>query len=238
MTAIGTRRHLPPHEPALHAAALGDGTNAGPVARIAVEAQPLGANIERLLDALDYLGAPVAPGLRRDVTAAAQARDADRLQQLLDDRLLLVVHINPEMRVKVARGPGAAVLQQAGYTPAIVKILNESRGTPRLRITSPQAGPVYAGMNSWQARMQQPTFARTRTRGARRTLSRLGCSLPPMTESSAWMSSTRRADYSSEADEGGDHAFEVGRDAGPRFRAEAPVCHREAGNRGEADRAR
>ena len=127
-----------------------------PVARMAVEAQPLGANVERLFDALDHLGAPVAAQLRREATAAARARDADRLQRLLDDRVLLVVHINPEMRVKVARGPAAALLQQAGYTPAIVKILNESRGTPRLAIGSPQAGPVYAGMTSLAGdRMQQ-----------------------------------------------------------------------------------
>ena len=105
-----------PHEPALHAQTLGSAT-AVPVARSVVEAQPLGANIERLLRALDYLGAPLAPQLRRDLTAAAQGRDADRLQQLLDDRVLLVVHINPEMRVKVARGPAAAVLA-AGWLHA------------------------------------------------------------------------------------------------------------------------
>ena len=126
------------------------------LARVVVEGQPLGANIERLLDALDSLGAPVAAALRRDLVAAAKARDADRLQQLLDDRVLVVVHINPETRVKVDRGPAAAVLQQAGYTPVIVKILNESRGTPRLRIGSPQAGPVYAGMTRLAGeRMQQ-----------------------------------------------------------------------------------
>ncbi len=144
-----------PHEPALHAQALG-GAAAVPVARSVVEAQPLGANIVRLLDALDVLGAPVGAALRRDVTTAARERDAGRLQQLLDDRVLLVVHINPETRVRVARGPAAAVLQQAGYTPAIVKILNESRGTARLGIGSPQSGPVYAGMTRLAGeRMQQ-----------------------------------------------------------------------------------
>src|SRR5688572_17732630 len=85
-----------PREPGVHAQGLGAGSVAGPVARTAVDAQPLGANIERLLDALDYLGAPVAPGLRRELTRSARARDADRLQQLLDERVLLVVHINPE----------------------------------------------------------------------------------------------------------------------------------------------
>jgi hypothetical protein len=143
-------------EPGLNAEALQHEPPVAQVPRSAVEAQPLGANIQRLLDALDYLGAPVAPALRKDLNAAAQARDAGRLQQLLDDRVLVVVHINPETRVKVGRGPAPALLQQAGYTPAIVKILNESRATPRLRIGSPQAGPVYAGMTRLAGeRMQQ-----------------------------------------------------------------------------------
>jgi hypothetical protein len=114
-------------EPGLNAEALQSEPVAVQVPRSAVEAQPLGANIQRLLDALDYLGAPVAPALCKDLNAAGQARDADRLRQLIVDRVLVVVHINPETRVKVGRGPAPAVLQQAGYTPVIVKILNESR---------------------------------------------------------------------------------------------------------------
>ena len=157
MATLGTVACAPqPPEAELHAEALNRRPGSGVLARVVVEGQPLGANIERLLDALDSLGAPVAAALRRDLVAAAKARDADRLQQLLDDRVLVVVHINPETRVKVDRGPAAAVLQQAGYTPVIVKILNESRGTPRLRIGSPQAGPVYAGMTRLAGeRMQQ-----------------------------------------------------------------------------------
>ena len=53
--------------------------------------------------------------------------------------------INPEERVKVARGPAAAVLQQGGYTPVLVKVINEAATTKPLRITSPQSGPVTAG---------------------------------------------------------------------------------------------
>ena len=157
IATLGTVACAPqPQEAELHAEALNSRPGSGALARVVVEGQPLGANIERLIDALDSLGAPVAAALRRDLVAAAKARDADRLQQLLDDRVLVVVHINPETRVKVDRGPAAAVLQQAGYTPVIVKILNESRGTPRLRIGSPQAGPVYAGMTRLAGeRMQQ-----------------------------------------------------------------------------------
>ena len=126
------------------------------LATVTVEGQPLAANIERLAAALDYLGAPLPRDLRADLVKAGQARDSNALQQLLDGRVLLSVHINPESRVRVERGPAPAVLQQAGYTPAIVKVVNESGGTPRLRIGSPQAGPVYAGMARLSAdRMQQ-----------------------------------------------------------------------------------
>jgi hypothetical protein len=126
------------------------------LATVTVEGQPLAANIERLAAALELLGAPLPADLRASLVKAGQARDSQALQQLLDGRVLLSVHINPESRVRVERGPAPAVLQQAGYTPAIVKVVNESGGTPRLRIGSPQAGPVYAGMARLSAdRMQQ-----------------------------------------------------------------------------------
>ena len=218
-----------PHEPALHAQTLA-GETAVPVARSTVESQPLGANIERLLQTLDNLGAPLAPQPRRDLTAAARARDADRLQQLLDDRVLLVVHINPEMRVKVARGPAAAVLQQAGYTPVIVKILNESRATPRLRIGSPQAGPVYAGMTRLAGERMQQQHLREHENVERRGDRFLDVEMfaaPPMTPmlSGLDVEYALALIYSSEA--GRREAtitFDVGQgtqDLG--FRAEAPV---------------
>ncbi len=122
---------------------------------VAVEAQPLAANVQRLVDALDYLGAPLPAGLRADLASAGQTRDAARLQQLLDSRVLLAVHINPEARVKVERGPAPAVLQQAGYTPVLVKVVNVERRHQALAIGSPQSGPVYAGMSALRQRLQQ-----------------------------------------------------------------------------------
>ena len=136
---------------------------------VAIEGQPLSANIQRVVEALDYLGAPLPVDLRSDLTVAGRARDAARLQELLDPRVLLVVHINPEARVKVARGPAQAALQQAGYTPVLVKILNESKGTQRLRIASPQAGPVYAGMSRLSAERMQQQHLRENENTDRRT---------------------------------------------------------------------
>jgi len=110
-----------------------------------VDGQPLGANVKRLLAALEYLGAPLPEGLSRQLREAANKRDAAKLQQLLDQQVLFVVDLNPKVRVKVRRGPGGAVLQQGGFTPLLVKVINGSTVAGRLRIVSPQAGAVYAG---------------------------------------------------------------------------------------------
>ena len=123
---------------------------------VPVEAQPLAANIDRVVQALDYLGVPLPADVRAALERAGRDRDARALQQFLDSRVLLDVHINPEARVKVSRGAAPAVLQQSGYTPVLVKIVNESGATARLRIGSPQSGPVYAGMSQLSGeRMQQ-----------------------------------------------------------------------------------
>jgi len=113
---------------------------------IEVEGQPLAANVKRLVEALEYLGAPMSAETSAALKSAADARDAHKLQQLLDPHVLLVVSLNPESRVKVARGPAPAVLQQAGFTPVLVKVINDSTVTEALRIKSPQSGPVYAGV--------------------------------------------------------------------------------------------
>jgi hypothetical protein len=49
------------------------------------------------------------------------------------------------------------VLQQGGYTPVLVKVINESTITKRLRIVSPQSGPVYAGAAAGSLARQQQT---------------------------------------------------------------------------------
>ena len=122
---------------------------------VAVEGQPLAANVRRLLQALDFLGAPMPADSVTSLKAACDERDAAKIQRLLDPHVLLAVHINPEARVKVSRGPAKASLQQMGYTPVLVKVTNDSTATKPLRIGSPQAGPPYAG--AWdRARGMKP----------------------------------------------------------------------------------
>jgi hypothetical protein len=110
-----------------------------------VEGQPLGENAKRLLDALDFLGAPLPKADADAVRAAAKDRDAAKLQQLLHPHVLVQVTINPESRVKVARGPAAAKIQQDGYTPLLLKVVNEGGIKGKLHVTSPQAGPIVSG---------------------------------------------------------------------------------------------
>lgn len=110
-----------------------------------VEGQPLAANVLRLDQALTFLGFPLAAETRQAIRKAAKQRDAEALQKLLDPQVLFVVSLNPEVRVKVKRGPAQAKIQQGGFTPVLVKVLNESTVSRQLRIASPQAGPVYSG---------------------------------------------------------------------------------------------
>ena len=198
--------------------------------RVAVEAQPLGANIERIVQALEYLGAPLTAGLQADLLDASRARDAAKLQDLLDQHTLLIVRINPEARVKVARGPAAAVLQQAGYTPVLLKVVNESGATPALGIGSPQAGPVYAGMTKLSAdRMQQAHLRENENVEGRtdRFLELEMFAAPPMTRTLSGLE-VEYAIALIHASESGRREATITVDAGQGtqdlgFRAEAPI---------------
>ncbi len=117
----------------------------------------MAANVDRLAGGLDYLGAPLDGPLRQQLEAAGRQRDGAQLQNLLDPLSLATLWINPEERVKTQRGEGKAILRQGGYTPVIIKVINEAGVTKRVKISSPQAGPVYAGMSRLSAfRMRQP----------------------------------------------------------------------------------
>ena len=140
---------------ALGLTSIHHGRSAEPESVVSVAAQPLAANVARLVTALDFLGAPLPTGVRQSLADAVRKPDASTLQQLLDEHALFIVELNSESRVKARRGPAKAVLQQAGYTPVIVKIVNLSTVTQELRLSSPQAGQVYAGMTPLSAKRMQ-----------------------------------------------------------------------------------
>lgn len=112
-----------------------------------VEAQPLKAQVKRLAEALDFLGQPLTTEQQQAVAAAlAEPDDTDAvkgLQAALDPLCLAGVTINPESRVKAARGAAPAALEQHGWTVFLVKVYNEAGITAGLRATSPNAAPLF-----------------------------------------------------------------------------------------------
>jgi len=133
-----------------------------------VEWQPLAAQVERVLEALDYLGSPVSPEIKTAFEALQQGKGdegaAHEVQRLLDPLCLLLVEINPESRVKVARGPAPAELVEHGWRQFLVKVQNDAGVTAPLKAESPNAiklagSPEQQILNRWLDMMtfdQQP----------------------------------------------------------------------------------
>ena len=76
------------------------------------------------------------------------------LQRILDRRVLAVVHINPESRVKVEAGAARPELVEGGTRVFLVKVINEAGVTAPLTVSSPNIGRVYVvSDNSPEPRM-------------------------------------------------------------------------------------
>jgi hypothetical protein len=121
-----------------------------------VELQPLAAHVARLIQTLEYLGAPLADADRKGLDGALHETDRARavaaFQQVLDKYCLLDVHINPESRVRVAQGQAKAELLEQGWRTFLVKVRNEAGVTTRLAVESPNALRVWArGAVEWSA---------------------------------------------------------------------------------------
>ncbi|MGE4181429.1 MAG: CehA/McbA family metallohydrolase [Limisphaerales bacterium] len=113
---------------------------------VEVEAQPIAAQVRRLLEATSSLGTTLSPADREAITDALRAAPdevGERVQAILDPRCLYVVHINPEMRVKVAAGPAEGELDEGGWRVFLVKVLNEAGTTAPLRAVSPNARRLH-----------------------------------------------------------------------------------------------
>jgi hypothetical protein len=111
-----------------------------------VEAQPLKSQVKRVAEALELLGEPLTTAQQMALDKAIAEMNADEaveaIQKVLDQRCLAGVDINPESRVKVARGPAAAHLVEQGWRVFLVKVHNEGGVTAELRATSPNAAPM------------------------------------------------------------------------------------------------
>jgi len=81
-----------------------------------VEVQPLKAQAQRVVQALDYLGSPLNNQQMQVLKEVLDDADATQavaaIQELLDPLVLVAVHINPEGRVKVQAGPANKTLME------------------------------------------------------------------------------------------------------------------------------
>jgi hypothetical protein len=109
-----------------------------------VETPTLTGQLRRLLATVESfgpLGGEVGHALRLATAGSDPTSETTEAMQAGLDRACLVgVHINPEMRVKVVRGPAQAELATEGWRPFLVKVHNEAGTTARLRATSAQGG--------------------------------------------------------------------------------------------------
>jgi hypothetical protein len=114
--------------------------------------QPFKAHCRDLVAGLDKLSSPLPP---ETVKAVRTLLDGEpevpglaiaAIQKLLDRHCLIAVHINPESRVKAARGPLRAELNHDRAKFVLVKVHNEAGVTHSLSVASDQA--VVAGKKS------------------------------------------------------------------------------------------
>ncbi|HEX5104915.1 MAG TPA: CehA/McbA family metallohydrolase, partial [Pirellulaceae bacterium] len=114
--------------------------------------QPLAAQAKRIAEALAYLGEPLSKEQQAALEKAASnmkpEESVEAIQKVLDPRCLAGVNINPESRVKVARGPAAAELAEQGWRVFLVKVHNEAGVTAALRASSPNAAPLHTRSTS------------------------------------------------------------------------------------------
>ncbi len=129
------------------AAADADDKPSLPVVRN-VEPQPLKAQVARLVQSLELLGNPLTKEQQAALDKAMAQQDAaasvEQIQAVLDPLCLAGVNINPESRVKVAAGPAPHKLVEQGWRVFLVKVHNEAGVTAALRVSSPNAAPLYA----------------------------------------------------------------------------------------------
>ena len=111
-----------------------------------VELQPLKAQIERLVDAKEFIGEPFSNETIQKLESALEGDEIDtvqKIQAILDPLCLIDIQINPESRVKVHTGPAKRVLVENGWRSFLVKVRNEAGVTAELRANSPNAAPLH-----------------------------------------------------------------------------------------------
>lgn len=121
-----------------------------------VDARALRVQCQKALDALSKMKAAMPRETERELRALLKDEKkpsdelAAKIQNLLNDQCLVGVSINPESRVKAARGPRPAELIVGKESVVLVRVLNEAGVTHALSLEGPQIiGPKENAKDRW-----------------------------------------------------------------------------------------
>ncbi len=113
-----------------------------------VEAQPLLSQVQRLVQALGFLGQPLPEAIRKTLSAL-KPTDGDQavaeVQRLLDQHCMAAVEIEASGVSRVTAGSKPVELVEQGWRGCLVKVINRAGSTGMLRADSPSAQPVPKG---------------------------------------------------------------------------------------------
>jgi hypothetical protein len=121
-----------------------------------VDARALRIQCRELLDAMTKIKASLPQETEQQLGELIKDEKnisnntADKIQKLLNDQCLVGVSINPESRVKAARGPRSAELVAGKESVVLVRVLNEAGVTHPLSLEGPQIiGPKENAKDHW-----------------------------------------------------------------------------------------
>ena len=109
-----------------------------------VDVRALRVQCRQLLEGLAKVKAALPPETERELRDLLKDEKkpsdetAAKIQRLLNAQCLVAVSINPESRVKAARGPRSAELVAGKETVVLVRVLNEAGVTHPLSLESPE----------------------------------------------------------------------------------------------------
>lgn len=125
-----------------------------------VEAQPLLASIERLIEAMNYVGSPLPESAVVELKRLSPADDSavvtKQVQELLDPFCLVGVSLKESGPPLVKQGTARRELLEQGWRTFLVKVVNAPGKTRRLLIESPNAQPLpHSPADEVQSRWMQ-----------------------------------------------------------------------------------
>jgi len=124
-----------------------------------VDLEDLRGQCRRIMQTLEELKVPLPPDASDELKALLKedSKDlqsaADKMQKLLDARCLIGVTINPESRVKAARGPAEAILRTGRTVTVLIKVQNDAGVTHPLKLAvRKSAGTIRRRAPGWRRR--------------------------------------------------------------------------------------